>query len=151
MAKETKKDNLSYRISQIHSLKFSFKDIELDRVIRIFEEQNTLALDTNTSLDIDKEKSTVTIDISTNLIDKVEDEVLVEHSGRTVFLINGLDKVYNEDNENFDLPDSLIIQLFSLAYSHARALLATEISPTIYKDKYILPVIDPSQFLKHTE
>ena len=151
MAKETKNDNLSYRISQIHSLKFSFKDIELDRVNRIFDEQNTLALNTNTSLDIDKEKSTVTIDISTSLIDKIQDEVLVEHSGRTVFLINGLDKVYNEDNENFDLPDSLIIQLFSLAYSHARALLATEISPTIYKDKYILPVIDPSQFLKHTE
>ena len=148
MSKKTKNNNLGYRISQIHSLKFSFKDIDLDKLNKIFEQQNTLALNTNTSLNIDGQKSTITIDISTNLIDKIADEVLVEHSGRTVFLINGLDKVYNEIDENFDLPDGLIIQLFGIAYSHARALLATEISPTIYKDKYILPVIDPSQFLK---
>lgn len=148
MAKKTKKDNLGYRISQIHTLKFAFKDIELDRLNQLFEEQNNLALNTNTSLNIDKEKSIITIDISTNLFDKNNDEILVEHSGRTVYQVKGLGDVYNTKENNFDIPDGFIVQLFSIAYSHARALLATEISPTIYKDKYILPVIDPSSLLK---
>lgn len=148
MAKKTKKDNLGYRISQIHTLKFSFKDIELDRLNQLFEEQNNLALNTKTSLNIDKEKSIITIDINTNLFDKNNDEILVEHSGRTVYQVKGLEAVYNAQENNFDIPDGFIVQLFSIAYSHARALLATEISPTIYKDKYILPVIDPSSLLK---
>ena len=148
MAKKTKKDNLGYRISQIHTLKFSFKDIELDRLNQLFEEQNNLALNTKTSLNIDKEKSIITIDINTNLFDKNNDEILVEHSGRTVYQVKGLEAVYNAQENTFDIPDGFIVQLFSIAYSHARALLATEISPTIYKDKYILPVIDPSSLLK---
>lgn len=150
MAKKTNtnKDNIGYRISQIHSLKFSFKDIEIERLNQIFETQNALALNTSTSFNIDKEKSTIIIDINTQLVDNEKENVLVEHSGRTVYIVKGLDSVYNEDENNFDLPDGLVIQLFSIAYSHARALLATEISPTIYKDKYMLPVIDPRVFLK---
>lgn len=148
MTEKSKKNNLGYRISRIHSLKFSFKDIHVDRLNQLFEKQDTLSLNTNTSLDIDKEKSAITIDINTNLIDKEKDEILVEHSGRTVYQINGLDKFYNSEENNFDIPDGLLVQLFSLAYSHARALLATEVSPTIYKDKYILPVVDPTGFLK---
>jgi len=148
MAKKSNTDNIGYRISRIHSLKFSFKDIEIDRLNQIFETQNTLAINTSTSLNIDKEKSTIIIDINTQLIDSEKDDVLVEHSGRTVYIVKGLDGVYNKDEDNFNLPDGLVIQLFSIAYSHARALLATEISPTIYKDKYILPVIDPSVILK---
>ena len=151
MAKKAKKENLGYRVSQIHSLKFSFKDIEPERLNRIFEAQNALALNTNTSLNIDKDKSTITIDINTILIDNQKEDVLVEHSGRTVYVVKGLDTAYNEDGNNFNLPDGLIIQLFSIAYSHTRALLATEISPTIYKDKYILPIVDPKGFLQKDE
>lgn len=151
MAKKAKKENLGYKVSQIHSLKFSFKDIEPERLNRIFEAQNALGLNTSTSLNIDKEKSTITIDINTILIDNQKEDVLVEHSGRTVYVVKGLDIAYNEDDNNFNIPDGLIIQLFSIAYSHTRALLATEISPTIYKDKYILPVVDPKVFLQKDE
>lgn len=148
MAKKLKKDNLGYRISKIYTLKFSFKEIELDRLDQLFENQNSLAVNTKTSLNIDREKSTISMDINTILIDKNTDEFLVEHSGRTVFEVKGLEDLYVATDDNFDIPDRFITQLFSLAYSHARAILATEISPTIYKDKYILQVIDISQLLK---
>jgi hypothetical protein len=148
MAKKIKKDTLRYKISQIHTLKFSFKDIELDRLNQLFEQQNRLGLNTKTSINIDKDKSIITIDINTNLFDKGNNEDLVEHSGRTVYQVQGLENVYNPYDKNYDIPDGFIAQLFGIAYSHARALLATEISPTIYKDKYILPVIDPSKLLK---
>lgn len=148
MANKTKKDIIGYRISKIHSLKFSFKEIEAERIDQIFSKQNALSLNTNTSINIDKEKSSITIDINTFLVDQAKNEVLVEHSGRTVYVLKGLEDIYNKENNNFDFPDGLLIQLFSIAYSHARALLATETSPTIYKDKYVLPVIDPTAFLK---
>lgn len=148
MAIKKNKDNLGYRVSQIHSLKFSFKDIEIERLNKLFRTKNALALNTTTSLNIDNEKSTIIIDINTHLVDNQKDDILVEHSGRTVYAVKGLDVVYNKDQNYFDIPDGLIIQLFSIAYSHARALLAIELSPTIYKDKYMLPVIDPKFFLK---
>jgi hypothetical protein len=151
MSKKSTTYNLAYRISQIHTLKFSFKDLETGRIDQLFDSPNALSINSNTSLIIDKEKSTITIDINTELIDTKKEDTLVEHTGRTIYIVNGLGSVYNKEKDNFDLPDELIVQLFGIAYTHSRALLATEISPTIYKGKYMLPVIDPRIFLKNIE
>lgn len=148
MTKKEKNISLSYKISKIHTLKFSFEEIDNDRAEYLFETPNALFLHTNVVLNIDKEKSTIAIDINSNLSDKEKKEVLVEHSGRTIFHFKGLNDVYNEKEDIFDIPDGILVQLFSLSYSHARALLAMEVSPTIFKDHYILPVIDPTEFLK---
>jgi len=38
-----------------------------------------------------------------------------------------------------------------IAFSHAQALLATELNPTIFSNKYFLPVIDPKTLLPQKE
>lgn len=139
--------NIAYRVAQIQTIKFAFKEIEQEHFNKIFGEGNFLSIDINTSLNIDKDKSTVSIDINSSLIETESENSLVEHSGRTVFAIKGLENTYNELESRFDLPDNLIIQLFAISFSHARALLAVEISPTVYRDKYTLPIIDPKKFI----
>ncbi len=74
--------------------------------------------------------------------------MLVEHNGRTSFFIQGLEKTKNESNGGFDLPNELLVQIHGIAYSHARALLANDLSSTSFRDKYFLPVVNPEELLK---
>lgn len=148
MAQNEKQINLAYRILQIYTLEFSFKDLDMATLEHFFNTPNSLALHTNTKLDINKDNSTINIDIKTKLFEKEkENNVFVNHAGRTVFKIKDLEQVFNMEDETYELPDALLGQLFGLSYSHVRALLAMETSPTIYKDKYILPVVNPTTFL----
>lgn len=139
---------IRYRIIKIHTIKFTFEDISEDVIDNLFKVPDGLVMIINTSLKIDKDKSIINVDIGTVLIDKEQGKNLIEHTGRTSYEIIGLDKIYNKDNEAFDVPNDLTIQLYSLAYTHTRALLAVEISPTIYKDKYFLPVVDMTKLLE---
>lgn len=148
MTKQKKQVEISYRILKIHTAKFSYEDIEEKDLSSLFDKPDSLAINMSTTLNIDREKSTFTLDINTALIDKKNEKVLIEHLGRTVYQLKGYDQVYNKKEDSYDLPDGLLIQLYSLAYTHSRALLATEISPTIYKDKYFLPVVNPTDFIK---
>jgi hypothetical protein len=132
MAENQKQLEISYKIIKIHSLKFNFEDYNEDIIEELFNTKDALGLDINTSLKIDKETSVITIDIATKLVNNKEDKTIISHTGRTTYHIKGLDKVYNKKTDSFDLPDDLTIQLYSLSYSHARALLSTELSPTNY-------------------
>ncbi len=152
MENKEKQADLSYRIAQIYTLEFSFKDLDRATLEKFFDTPNSLALGTQTKVDINRKESNITIDIRTKLFEKEKEiNVLVDHTGRTVFNIRGLEQVFNMEENTFELPDAFMAQLFGLAYSHARALLAVEISPTIYKDKYLLPVINPHSFLSNNQ
>jgi len=151
MKKQKETIEIGYRIIKIHTSKFSFEDLNEESVEKLFNTPNLLAVNMNTILNIDKEKSTITIDIGTGLTEKQNNQILIEHSGRTIYHVKGLESVYNKEKDYYDIPDGLLLQLYSMSYSHARALLATEISPTIYKDKYFLPVINPNDLIKKKE
>ena len=66
-----------------------------------------------------------------------------------MYKIEGLEQTYVDKKDSFDLPDNLIVQLFSISFTHARALLSIELSPTIYKNRYFLPIIDPTSILNN--
>ncbi|TDO03148.1 hypothetical protein [Sunxiuqinia elliptica] len=148
MKEDQKQFEIGYRIIKIHSVKFNFEDYNEDIIDELFRAEDALGLYINTSLKIDKENSIITIDIATKLVNNNDDKTIISHTGRTSYHVKGLDKVYDIEPDSFDLPDDFTIQLYSLAYSHSRALLSTELSPTNYRDKYFLPVINPSQFIK---
>ncbi len=148
MIKEKEKAEIGYRIVKIHTSMFSYQEVEDENIETLFNGQDMLVINMNITLNIDKEKSSITIDIATELIEKSNEKVLIKHSGRTIYQVKGLEGVHDVENDQYDIPDELLIQLYSIAYSHSRALLATEISPTIYKDKYFLPVINPSELIK---
>ena len=143
---------IGYRITKIHSIKFGFKDISNEEVQVLFDSEDALNVNISVAVNINKEKSNITIDVSSDLIDNRDGSILINHTGRTIFYIQGLENAFNKETNTFNLPNSLLIQINGIAYTHSRALLATEISPTCYHEKYFLPVIDPSQLitnLKH--
>lgn len=72
---------------------------------------------------------------------------MVEHIGRTGFYVMGLQDRFRDEDKTFDLPDLFLAQVLGISYTHARALLNVEISPTVYRDKYFLPVIDPMKLI----
>ncbi|WP_367913092.1 hypothetical protein [Leadbetterella sp. DM7] len=135
-----------YRVVKIHTVKFSFSDIDEAYVDSLLIDSK-LNGELNVQVNVDREKSTMSFDITSHITDTQKNELLVQHVARTVYEVKGIDQVYTVENDSYNIPDNLIIQLYAIAFSHARALLATELSPTVFKDKYFLPVIDPKDIL----
>lgn len=143
-----KQIQLGYKITKIQTTKFSFTDIEENKLIKLTNDPKGLGININVSLNIDIKTTTINMDVQTKLFVTESKEPLVEHTGRTVYFIEGLEKIYNKEADAYDFPDALLIQLYGIAYTHSRALLAIEISPTCYRDKYFLPVINPADLLQ---
>jgi len=144
ISKKKKEVDIGYRIIKIHTTNFTSKDIDDKSLQNLFNSLNALGVNVNVSVNINREDSSITMDVATDLFNRETNVKLVEHSGRTVYFIQGLDQTYNKEKNAFDLPGPMLIHLYSIAYTHSRALLATEISPTCYHEKYFLPVIDPA-------
>ena len=142
------KANIGYRIGKIHSIKFSFSDISDKQISTLFTSKDSLGVNIGVAMSIKNEDSSIVFDISSQLIDKLNESILVEHVGRTVYFIRGLEDVYSSEQDAYDLPSEFLLQLLSIAYTHSRALSASEISPTCYHEKYFLPVIDPRDLLE---
>jgi len=145
--KKEKQLQLGFKIVKIQTTKFSFTDIEENKLVELINDPNGLGININIALNIDSEKSTIAMDVQTDLFNNESKQSLVEHIGRTVYFVDGLEKTYNKEANAYDLPDVLLIQLYSIAYTHSRAMLSNEISPTCYRDKYFLPVINPAALL----
>lgn len=145
--KKTEKTKIGYRIGKIHSTRFSFEDISDDRCEDLFKKSESLGVNISVAMTIEKEDSSVVIDIKSELFNNVENQSLITHTGRTLYYLKGLEETYSQEKDSFDLPSNLLLQLLSIAYTHSRALLAKEISPTCYHEKYFLPIIDPRDLI----
>lgn len=139
--------NLGYKVAKIDTTKFSYSDLEEDEVAFLFENEDNLKVDLDVNIGISLERTEIFFEINTSLSNKENGESVITHTGKTTFSIQNLESTFNKDDEKFDLPDGLIVQLYSLSYSHARALLSVELNRTVYKDLFYLPVIDPTKIL----
>jgi len=146
-----KKAKLGYRIDKILSTKFSFEDIGESELEQLLKKPKALGININTALEFDNEKSTINFDINTSLFISIDKKKLVEHTGRTSYFVEGLMSTFNNGTDSYDLPDALMLQMAGIAFSHARALLATELNSTVFSNKYFLPVVDPKTLLPQKE
>lgn len=64
------------------------------------------------------------------------------------FEISDMKSVIKIENENFNIPDELLINFISLTYSSARGIIFAKTQGS-YLNQYILPVIDPKVLLEH--
>jgi hypothetical protein len=148
MALETKNTKIGYRIIKIHTTEFFFKDLSEQEVDQLVRNTGSLAIIINNAVKIDAKNSVILIDVSSRLRRNDDKTDLIRHTGRTAFHIKNLQEAFDKEKQAYEIPKGLLIQLHSLAYTHARALAASEVSPTPYKDKFFLPVVDPSKFIQ---
>lgn len=145
--KQQKGIDLGYKVVKIDTTKFSYSDLEVDKVTFLFKNEDNLKVNLDVNMSISLEKSEIFFEINTSLSNRENDESIITHTGKTTFSIQNLDSTFNKEDEKFDLPDGFIVQLYALSYSHARALLSVELNRTAYKDLFYLPVIDPTKIL----
>lgn len=142
-SKVQKDESIGYRITQIKTHKITIvepDDINLEK-ITITGNLNVMAKE------IDESKAEIIFDVVTEFFEPKIKEVLISHIGRTKYVVQNLTSA--ADKESFNIPDELLIMLYSMAHSHARALLASDLQNTIYKDKMFIPVINPKNILKN--
>ena len=146
--KEQEKEfSLGYKVSKINTTKFSYNDLEENQVINLFEKEENLKVNLDVNMGISLEKAEIFFEINTSLSNRENNESIIIHRGKTTFSVQNLESTFNKEDEKFELPDGLIVQLYALSYSHARALLSVELNRTVYKDVFYLPVIDPTNIL----
>jgi len=145
--------NVSFKVIKIATTGFSFNEPEDTKSLEDGQELGVnldVALNIETDSDIDQ-RQLLTVIVTSEFFDKKNKVTLFSHKAKTVFAVEGLeemdDNVEGEDI-GYKIPIDLMVMTQSLAFSHARALLATETSNTIYKDFY-LPLIDPAIFTKN--
>lgn len=148
---EENKVQLGYRVESIKTIQFSFEDISEKELEDLMSDTNGLGININARVNIKMETSSFVLDISSELFNSKTKTPLVKHVGRTSYFLQGISSVVNNDGKSVDLPSDMLVQLYGIAYTHSRALLSVELSPTVYRNKYILPVIDPNVLLPKKE
>ncbi|SEH96831.1 MULTISPECIES: hypothetical protein [Epilithonimonas] len=128
---------LAYKISRIFTSKIEIKELEN---FKILLKENQIGLNIGLYLNVNEETSFIKFDIITKFIDKNSNNVFIDHIGSTQFQIKTDRRLIVDDNE-IDLPSNIFLELFSLSYTHSRALLATELNPSIYKNEFFIPVL----------
>jgi len=142
---------ISYRISKIQTIKFEFEDHDEKEVDRLLTTEGLLGVTFNVGIEFSPETKNVRVDIYSRLFVRDSDLTLISHVGRTAFDVVGLENAFNENEQALDLPTNFLVQILSMSYTHARALLNIELSPTVYRDKYFLPIVDPTKLLPNQD
>ena len=149
MKKETKDIELGYRIKAISTRKLILNEFSNERIDEALN-NDELGFKVAVRRDISPDKRLVNIDILSEFVFLDDMETIINHVARTSFEFEGLDNLDSEVSEGIvgmTMPDDAFIQIHSLAYTHARALLYSKLSDSYLSDKIILPVIDSATFL----
>jgi hypothetical protein len=99
------------------------------------------------TINIDLKERSVEFLLTTIFIDQNKENVLMKIKTSNVFLLLELASFYKAENNEFDLPDNILITFLSLSISHSRALLAKNALGTKFADLYI-PIVNPSEIIK---
>lgn len=106
------------------------------------------AFDLNYHVDISVRAAieAIVVSVAADYLVKEDKTLFMKGRTATTFLIRNMANYSKKinDKEAIDLPDSLWITMFSVAFSHARALLAKSSSGTRY-GHMLMPLINPEQ------
>lgn len=138
---------LNFRILEITSLQFKAKELNEDDLELLFGNPEPVNVDLHTELLLDDEDCTLTIDINTVFSRSDTKEELISHSGRTTYLLYNIETVYTKENNTYNVPEPVAIQLIGLAIAHVRAAIMNELGPDKHNDRFIVPVIKNDRLL----
>lgn len=100
-------------------------------------------LTTNLSLD----ENSVEMILSAIFSEKNQGNVFMRIKTSNVYFLLELSDFHNPDNNQFNIPDNILVTFLSLSISHTRALLAKNALGTKFAELYI-PIVNPSDVLK---
>lgn len=136
---------LAYGIIQIKTKELSIHEPDTF----VFEHVDVIGK-VNFNIDVGMDfTAEISFEIITEFIDNTTQEKLVSHVGLTKYSIINTESIISKEDKTLHMPDKLMVMFYSMAHTHARALLATELKTTIFKDKLFIPIIDPSAILKY--
>lgn len=140
--KKNLENNIGYAITQIKTQKITIVEpdhLDVDKL--------TVTGEANLQVNaIGKGRTEILFDIITEYVNAKTNETLISHTGRTKY--EAINVYIETERETLELPDQFMVMLYAMAHSHSRALLASDLQNTVYKDKIFTPVIDPKQVLK---
>ena len=82
---QQKEFNLGYKVAKINTTKFSYSDLEEDKVAFLFENEDNLKVSLDVNMGISLEKSEIFFEINTSLSNRENDESVITHIGKTTF------------------------------------------------------------------
>lgn len=85
--------------------------------------------------------------LTTYFVDQDQGNMFMKIKTSNVFLFLELVNFHKSENNEFDIPDNVLVTFLSLSISHSRALLAKNALGTKFADLYI-PIVNPSEILK---
>lgn len=85
--------------------------------------------------------------LTTYFVDQVQGNMFMKIKTSNVFLFLELANFHKPENNEFDIPDNVLVTFLNLSISHSRAMLAKNALGTKFADLYI-PIVNPSVILK---
>jgi hypothetical protein len=137
-----KEEKIEWAIKEIKELEFLVNEfIELDP-----------SIDFNFTVDITPvvEQEVILFSITVNYLNATRKDIVMRGKVMTIFQIKEMESITLTTAEGkplVDLPEQLWIALFSIAFTHTRALLAKSSAGTRYAHM-LLPVINPEEQFK---
>lgn len=138
-----------YKVINIETVNFKFEQVTEEELNELLSKPDSSNFNMNIHLGIYKNESRIEIHLTSKLTRVSDHCELINHIGRTVYDFQNLEYFYNEAENHFEIPDAIVTELCGIAYAHSRTLLGIELRPTVYRDKYYLPITDPEIFIKN--
>jgi hypothetical protein len=147
-----KLQNISYRFDDIIVLGFNFQEYGYEKK-EIFER---MQLEFESGFRANKEKNLIVFDLGISATSEINYEDSSSKNIdcfhiklRNTFFVDGLTD--STEKDLFKENREFIVTLASLSYSTSRGILKEKLSDTRYSDNFILPIVDPNQFVSGEE
>lgn len=111
-----------------------------------------LKINLSATFDVDTPNDKIKVEVGSRFYSEKNEAVsLIDFRCVTDFGVSTLEKFERKqtgENAVANLPQELLTTLLSIAFSHARAMLATKTTGTKYSDT-LLPIINPTDIVHH--
>ena len=142
---ENETQSIGIKVTGIREVQFSINDSYVGNPA-------DLKINLSAKFDVDAPNDSIRVEVGSRFYSEKQQEAsLVDFRCVTDFGVSPLKEFepkQAEENAVTNLPQGLLTTLLSIAFSHARAMLASKTAGTKYSDT-LLPIINPTDIINH--
>lgn len=147
--KKEEKLNIKYRVVGIKTIGLNIEACEVEEVNSL-EALSEIDVDVDVALYLKDVKEGIIFEctINSSFYNKTSKKVHVKSSIKSQFEIVGLiGEQESKGKTSYNLPEPLILNIVSIAYSQARGVLSAHLAGTEYDQYLFLPLVPPAKLL----